>query len=102
MRIGIQSTYTFAFAAPYIDSEEKEIAARLMAYGATPSGDKATDRAKLRQIEEQKAKQESVPTNKYHTVKSTEIEKFIEKRKGADILVNYNKAMINYKSKSML
>lgn len=93
----IQSAYTFAFSAPCIDSEEKEIMKRLIAYGVMPTGDKATDKAKLRQIEEQKAKTEMVPTNKYLTVSSSEIEKFIEKRKGAKILGDYNKMMINYK-----
>ncbi len=98
MGIGlVQSTYTFAFSFSSIDSEEKEIIKRLMSYGIMPSGDKAIDKAKLRQIEEEKAKTETTPTNKYHTVKQSEIEKFVENKKGAKILGDYNKLMINYK-----
>ncbi len=119
MRIeNIQSTYSFGFSAPCIDSEEKEIMKRLLAYGVQPTGNKTTDKAKLRQIEEQKAKMETAPTNKYYTVKSSEIEKYIENRKnarnvdgnksntqkvnvedrkGAQILGEYNKMRIKYK-----
>lgn len=102
MRIGNlnQSTYTFVFSAPCIDSEEKEIIKRLLSYGATPTGDKMSDKALLRRIEEQKAKQESVPTGKYLTVSSQEIEKIIERRKGAKMLGDYNKHfLINFTSK---
>ncbi len=91
----VQSTYTFAFSSgASTDSEEDEIAARLLAYGEIPSGDKTTDRAKLRRIETEKAKQESVASNKFMTVSSQEMEKMIEKKKGATILGNYNKAML--------
>ena len=48
-------------------------------------------------MSEEKAKTETTPTNKYHTVKQSEIEKFVENKKGAKILGNYNKLMINYK-----
>lgn len=111
MRIGnIQSTYTFAFAAPYVDSEEKEIAARLLAYGETPTGDKTTDRAKLHRIELEKAKQEStVSASKFLTVSTSEQEKIQDKKKekrkevqqspkdemkGAAILVAYNRMFL--------
>lgn len=111
MRIGnIQSTYTFAFAAPYIDSEEQEIAAKLLAYGETPTGDKSTDKAKLHRIEYEKAKQEStVSANKFLTVSTAEQERIQEKKKenrkingqslkeemkGASILAQYNRMFI--------
>ena len=95
----IQSTYTFAFSAPYIDSEEKEIMARLLAYGITPTGNKATDRATLKRVETEKAKQENiVSANKFLTVSIAEQEqiqdKKKEKRKGAQILSDYNKMFL--------
>lgn len=104
MGIGnIQSTYTFSYAAPYVDSEAKEIAARLMAYGITPTGDKSTDRAKLHKIEAEKAKQESiVSSSKFLTVSTAEQEKIQDKKKenkklaglGAEAMANYNKVFI--------
>ena len=91
----INSTYHFSFASAYIDSEHKAIMSKLLSYGATPSGDKSTDRAKLRRIEQEKAKEETTPsTNKFLTVSASEMEKMIEKKKGADILSNYNKISI--------
>ena len=104
MTIGnIQSTYTFAFSTPYIDTEEKEIAAKLIAYGEAPTGDKTTDRAKLHRIEAEKTKQEStVSANKFLTISTAEQENIQTKKKenrklagiGAEAMANYNKAFI--------
>ena len=110
MRIGsVQSTYTFAFAAPYVDSEEQEIAAKLLALGETPTGDKTTDRAKLHRLEYEKAKQEStVSSNKFLTVSTAEQERIQDKKKekrkettpktdemkGAAILAEYNRMFL--------
>lgn len=104
MNIGaITSNYTFSYAAPSIDSEEKEIIALLLSYGITPTGDKSTDKAKLHEIEYQKATQESVvSSNKFYTVSATEQEHIQEKKNenkqimnnGSDIMANYNKAFI--------
>ena len=63
-----------------IDAEEKEIMRRLLAYGIQPTGNKSIDMATLRQVEEQKAKTESVASNKFYTVSLSEMEKMIEKR----------------------
>lgn len=107
MGIGnINSNYTFSFAVPYVDSEEKEIAARLLAYGITPTGDKSTDRAKLKRIELEKAKQETtISSNKFITVSASEQEKIQDKKQGNketagigfDAMANYNKAFIKSK-----
>lgn len=91
---------TNSFNICSIDAEEKEIMRRLLAYGIQPTGNKSIDMAKLRQIEEQKAKTESVASNKFYTVSSSEMEKMIEKRKGATILGDYNKMMINFNQKA--
>lgn len=80
-----------------IDSEEKEIMRRLLAYGIQPTGNKSTDYAMLHQIEKQKAKSENVASNKFYTVSSSEMQKMIEMKKGASILGDYNKMMINFK-----
>ena len=77
----IHSGYTFGYSLPAIDLEEKEIMNKLMAYGVTPTGDKATDKATLRRIEEQKAKEENVVSNKFLTVSSNEQEKIQENKK---------------------
>lgn len=107
MTIGnIQSTYTFAFSTPYIDTEEQEIIVKLLACGETPTGDKTTDRAKLHRIEAEKAKQENtVSANKFLTISTAEQENIQAKKKenkklagiGAEALANYNKAFINNK-----
>ncbi|MCM1265821.1 MAG: hypothetical protein NC200_06445 [Candidatus Gastranaerophilales bacterium] len=81
MSLNIQSTYTFAFAAPMIDSEEKEIMKKLLAYGVTPTGNKSADKAKLRQIEEKKAKEENIVSGKFLTVSRGEEEKIQERKK---------------------
>lgn len=82
------STYTFAFGAPSIDEEEKEIMSRLRMYGANPTGDKSIDRAKLRQIEERKAKENNFVSGKFFTVSRNEEEKIQEKKKEQRALGN--------------
>ena len=77
----IQSGYSFSYFTPSFDSEEKEIMNRLMAYGVTPTGNKATDRAMLRRIEEQKAKEDNCVSNKYLTVSTQEQERIQNKKK---------------------
>lgn len=89
---------TNSFNICSIDAEEKEIMRRLLEYGIQPTGNKSADMATLRQIEVQKAKTETVASNKFYTVSSPEMEKMIEKRKGATILGDYNKMMINLHS----
>lgn len=100
---GLKSNYTFSYAALGLDSEEKEIIALLLSYGITPTGDKSKDRAKLHEIEHQKAIQEAVvSSNKFHTVSKSEQENIQEKKNennaimknGSDIIANYNKAFI--------
>lgn len=89
--LNIQSSYTFAFAAPMIDSEEKEIMKRLMAYGVMPTGNKSIDKAKLRQIEEKKAKEQNLVTGKFLTVSRGEEEKIQERKKERRDLANPQK-----------
>ena len=77
-----QSNNSFSYVPmPNIDSEEKEIMDRLLAYGCTPTGDKATDRAKLRRIEEEKAKQDNYVSNKYLTVSQAECQRIQDRKK---------------------
>ena len=78
----IQSSgYTFCYSAPLVDSEEKAIMDRLLAYGVTPTGDKATDKATLRRIEYEKAKQDNYVSNKYLTVSQAECQKIQDNKK---------------------
>ena len=71
-----------------VDAEEKEIMSRLLAYGCTPTGDKTTDKAHLRRIEEQKAKEDNYVSNKYLTVSLAECERIQEKKKANKKLLN--------------
>ena len=71
-----------------IDTEEKEIMERLLAYGCTPTGDKSTDKAKLRRIEIQKAKEDNYVSDKYLTVSKAECEKIQEQKKSKRKLNN--------------
>ena len=64
-----------------VDSEEKAIMDRLWMYGCVPTGDKATDKAKLRRIEFEKAKQDNYVSNKYLTVSAGECERIQERKK---------------------
>ena len=75
------------------DEEQKRIALKLREYGIKPTGNKATDRATLRRIEIEKAKQESTVTNKFVTVSKQEQEKIqeIKKRKRKELNPELNK-----------
>ena len=64
-----------------IDEEEKRIMAKLYAYGYIPTGDKTTDKATLRRIEIEKAKQEDTVSDKFITVSRMEQEKIQAKKK---------------------
>ena len=64
-----------------IDEEEKRIMAKLWSYGYVPTGDKTTDKATLRRIEIEKAKQEDTVSDKFITVSRIEQEKIQEKKK---------------------
>ena len=63
------------------DNEHLEIMRRLRAYGVTPTGDKTTDKNKLREIELKKAKEATTVTNRFYTVSIAEQEKIQEKKK---------------------
>lgn len=69
-----------------IDEEYKRIIEKMLALGLTPSGNKAADKAKLREVEMQQIKTElgargkgTVNTSKYVTVSAVEIEQLKEK-----------------------
>ena len=81
MNIQNISSYTFSFSLPQTDKEEEEIMRRLIMYGQSPTGDKTTDKAKLRRIELQKAKENNVVTGKFLTVSRKEEEQIQEKKK---------------------
>ena len=75
------STCSFSGMLPSIDREEQEIIERLRAYGVSPTGDKTTDKAKLRDIELKEAQEENVVTNKFLTVSTGEQQRIQEKKK---------------------
>ena len=69
-----------------IDEEYKRIIEKMLELGLTPSGNKAADKAKLREIEMQQVKTElgtkgngSVNASKYVTISSAEITNLKEK-----------------------
>lgn len=66
---------------------------RLLSYGCTPTGDKATDKARLRRIEEERAKQDNYVSNKYLTVSQSECQRIQDNKK--------NKKKINNPEKSV-
>ena len=70
-----------SFSLGGVDSEEQEIMNRLLAYGCSPTGDKATDKAMLHRIELERAKQDNYVSNKYLTVSASECEKIQERKK---------------------
>ena len=63
------------------DPEQKRIAKKLLEYGYLPTGDKNTDKATLRRIEIQKAKESNFVRNDLLTVTKQEQEKIQEKKK---------------------
>ena len=87
------SSFSYCPAISGIDSEEKEIMQRLLSYGCTPTGDKATDKARLRRIEEERAKQDNYVSNKYLTVSQSECQRIQDNKK--------NKKKINNPEKSV-
>lgn len=87
------SSFSYCPAISSIDSEEKEIMQRLLSYGCTPTGDKATDKARLRRIEEERAKQDNYVSNKYLTVSQSECQRIQDNKK--------NKKKINNPEKSV-
>lgn len=77
---GISFTPSFACNSS-VDSEEKEIMRRLLAYGITPTGNKTTDKAKLREIEINKAKNSNFVILNLLTVSKAEQEQIQKKKK---------------------
>lgn len=73
------SSFSYSFSS--VDSEEKEIMRRLLAYGCTPTGNKATDKAQLRKIEIEKAKQDNYVSDKYLTVSRAECQKIQDNKR---------------------
>ena len=63
------------------DPEQKRIAKKLLEYGYLPTGDKTTDKATLRRIEIQKAKESNVVLTNLVTVSKQEQEQIQEKKK---------------------
>lgn len=78
---GIGSYSVSSIGSCSIDSEELEIMRRLMAYGIKPTGDKTTDKATLRKIELNEAKNNNFVTNKFLTVTKAEQEEIQRKKK---------------------
>ena len=87
-----------------IDEEYKRIVERMLALGLTPSGNKSSDKTKLREVELQMLKSElgvkgtgTVSKNKYLTISPQEIlqlqEKLKEKSEQKD-LINENKTLM--------
>lgn len=75
------TSYAVCTSGCSMDAEEKRIAARLRQYGIKPTGDKNTDKAKLREIELREAKNETGVSNKFLTVTKGEQEKIQAQKK---------------------
>lgn len=86
---GISSVSSSFGIGAGIDAEEQEIMRRLKALGITPTGNKATDKAKLHQHEMMELKAEikatggkgSINKSKYLTISTNEIEQLKEAEK---------------------
>ena len=78
--MNIQGINSFSYCAP-IDEEEKRIMQKLMSYGVTPTGNKTTDKATLRRIELEKAKESNYIRNDLLTVSKIEQERIQAKKK---------------------
>lgn len=63
------------------DAEWERILRRLKEYGIKTSGSKASDWAKLRDIEMQEMQTLTVPSNKFITITKSEQEKFLARKK---------------------
>ena len=72
---------SFSYSCSSVDSEEKEIMRRLLAYGYTPTGNKTTDKAQLRKIEIEKAKQDNYVSDKYLTVSQAECQRIQDNKR---------------------
>ena len=83
---------SFSYSCSSVDSEEKEIMRRLLAYGYTPTGNKTTDKAQLRKIEIEKAKQDNYVSDKYLTVSQAECQKIQDTKKQKHKLDNPEKS----------
>lgn len=95
LNIGISSVSGISSGGGSIDEEYKRIIEKLMSLGIMPSGNKASDKAKLRELEMKQLKTElgtkgsgTVNPSRYVTISSSEIEqlkqKFQEKAKEED------------------
>ena len=82
------TSYAVCTSGCSMDVEEKRIAARLRQYGIKPTGDKNTDKAKLREIELREAKNETGVSNKFLTVTKGEQEKIQAQKKELKKQVN--------------
>lgn len=82
------TSYAVCTSGCSMDAEEKRIAARLRQYGIKPTGDKNTDKAKLREIELREAKNETDVSNKFLTVTKGEQEKIQAQKKELKKQVN--------------
>lgn len=82
------SNYTFAFCSTYIDAEERAIMDKLLSYGIKPTGDKATDKARLHKIEYEQAKSDNFISNKYLTITELELQKIQEQKKAKKKIAN--------------
>lgn len=82
------TSYAVCTSGCSMDAEEKRIAARLRQYGIKPTGDKNTDKAKLREIELREAKNETGVSNKFLTVTKGEQEKIQAQKKELKKQVN--------------
>lgn len=82
------TSYAVCTSSCSMDAEEKRIAARLRQYGIKPTGDKNTDKAKLREIELREAKNETGVSNKFLTVTKGEQEKIQAQKKELKKQVN--------------
>ena len=68
-------------SAPIIDEEHLRIIRKLREYGLSPTGNKSSDKAKLREVELKKAQQENSVSNKFETVSKSEQEEIQKKKK---------------------
>lgn len=82
------TSYAVCTSGCSMDAEEKRIAARLRQYGIKPTGDKNTDKAKLREIELREAQKQNTITNKFLTVTKGEQEKIQAQKKELKKQVN--------------
>lgn len=73
------TSYTYFCSGP--DYEQAEIEHRLKMYGIEPTGNKIADKAKLHEIEIQKAKAQNEPSGKFLTVSYSKEQEIIDNKK---------------------